>query len=121
MAAIREDVYKIKHTDLIEESDSTYASPIFCVTDTNRQLRVFIEFKMVNRDIFNDAIPMHLINKQFEAMEEDSVLSLRSDQGVPPDQSSPQLQANHSLLFPIRPLSMEGPPAGIKTTGAVFH
>lgn len=68
VAAIQAEVAKMKKADMIKESNSPYASPMVCVPKPNGQLRVCINFRMVNQDIVNDAYPMHRINEQLEAM-----------------------------------------------------
>lgn len=58
----------MKRAKLIEESISSYLSPVVCFPNPDGALRVCIDFCIVNQDIFKDSYPMHCIEEQLEAM-----------------------------------------------------
>lgn len=58
----------MKQANLIEENESPYASPMECVPKPDGQLRFYIDFRIVNKDMVNNAYPMHYIEQQLESM-----------------------------------------------------
>ena len=65
---VNEELEKLKAADFIELSISPFLSPMVCVKKTDRALRVCIDFRMVNKDVINNAYPFHQIEDQLQAM-----------------------------------------------------
>ena len=57
--AIKTDLEKLERADLIQTSISPYLAPTVCIKKPDGSLRLYIEFKMVNKNVINDAYPMH--------------------------------------------------------------
>ena len=112
----------MKKANLIEESISPYASPVVCVPKADGSLRVCINFRMVNRDIINDAYPMHRMEEQLEAMAGSTVFTtLDLTKGyhqliLHPDSKHITAFATPDGLYQWKVL-----PQGMKTAGAVFQ
>ena len=66
--AINEELLKLEKADFIEPSISPFAAPTVCVKKKDGSLRVCIDFRMVNKNIINDAYPLHHIDDQIETM-----------------------------------------------------
>ena len=66
--AIKDELFKLEKADFIEPSISPYSAPTVCMAKPDGTLRVTIDFQMVNKNIVNDAYPMHWVEDQLEAM-----------------------------------------------------
>ena len=65
---VNEELEELKAADFIEPSISPYSSPMVCVKKTDRALRVCFNFRLVNKDVINDAHPFHQIEDHLQAM-----------------------------------------------------
>ena len=66
--AIETELEKLERADFIELSISPYSAPTVCIRKPDGSLRVTIDFRMVNKNVINDAYPMHRVKDQLEAM-----------------------------------------------------
>ena len=53
--AIEDELYKLEKADFIEPSISPYSAPTIGVAKPDGTLRVTIDFRMVNKNIMNNA------------------------------------------------------------------
>ena len=58
----------MKEVDFIEPSISPFAAPMVCVQKGDGSLRVTIDFRMINKNIINDAYQLHRIDDQIDSM-----------------------------------------------------
>ena len=65
---VNKELEKLKAADFIEPSIFPFLSPMVCVKKTDRALWVCIDFRMVNKDVINNAYPFHRIKDQLQAM-----------------------------------------------------
>ena len=75
MEAIESELEKHERAGFIEPSNSPYSAPTVCVKKPDGSLRVTINFHMVNKNVINDAYPMHRVEDQLEAMSGSSVFT----------------------------------------------
>ena len=66
--AILKELEKMKEVDFIEPSISPFAAPMVCVQKGDGSLRVTIDFRMINKNIINNAYPLHRIDNQIDSM-----------------------------------------------------
>ena len=66
--AILKELEKMKEVDFIEPSISPFAAPMVCVQKGDGSLQVTIDFRMINKNIINDAYPLHRIDDQIDSM-----------------------------------------------------
>ena len=66
--AIETELEKLERADFIEPLTSPYLAPTVCIKKPDGSLRVTIDFRMVNKNVINDAYPMHWVKDQLEAM-----------------------------------------------------
>ena len=57
--AINKELTKLEKADFIEPSIFPYAAPTVCVRKKDGSLCICIDFRMVNKNIINDAYPLH--------------------------------------------------------------
>ena len=72
---IETELEKLERADFIKPLISPYLAPTVCIRKPNGSLRVTIDFRMVNKNVVNDAYPMHRVKDQLEAMRGASVFS----------------------------------------------
>ena len=58
----------MKEVDFIEPSISPFAAPMVCVRKGDGSLQVTIDFRMINKNIINNAYPLHRIDDQIDSM-----------------------------------------------------
>ena len=86
--AIETELEKLERADFIKPSISPYLAPTVCIKKPDGSLRVTIDFRMVNKNVINDAYPMHWVEDQLEAMSRDfGILNFRFDQGILPNEA----------------------------------
>ena len=66
--AILKELDKMKEANFIEPSISPFAAPMVCVRKGDGSLRVTIDFRMMNKNIIDDACPLHWIDDQIDSM-----------------------------------------------------
>ena len=66
--AIETELEKLERADFIKLSISPYLVPTVCIMKPDGSLRVTIDFRMANKNVINDAYPMHQVEDQLEAM-----------------------------------------------------
>ena len=60
--AILKELEKKKEVDFIEPSISPFAAPMVCVQKGDGSLQVTIDFRMINKNIINNAYWLHRID-----------------------------------------------------------
>lgn len=122
IAAIREEVKKMLRADLIEESHSPYSAPMVCVPKPDGNIRVCIDFRMVNNDVVNDAYPMHRIEDQLDAMTGCQYFTtLDLTKGYHQLMISKESREVTAFSTPDGLFQWKVLPLGMKTSGAVFQ
>ena len=66
--AIETELEKLERADFIKPLISPYLAPTVCIKKPDESLRVTINFRMVNKNVINDAYPLHWVKDQLEAM-----------------------------------------------------
>ena len=66
--AILKKLEKMKEVDFIEPSISPFAAPMVCVRKGDGSLQVTIDFRMINKNIINNAYLLHRIDDQIDSM-----------------------------------------------------
>ena len=58
----------MKEANFIEQSFSLFAAPMVCVRKGDSSLRVTIDFQMINKNVIDNAYPLHWIDDQIDSM-----------------------------------------------------
>ena len=120
--AINSEMDKMIEADFIELLKSPFAAPTVCVKKKDNSLCVTIDFRMVNKNVINNAYPMHRIDNQLDAMSGCSVFTTldltKGYHQMRLDEESKEITAFTSPkgLYQWKVL-----PMGMKTSGAVFQ
>ena len=67
--ALNEEIEKLKSVNFIEKSINPFAAPMVYIQKPDKSLRVTIDFRMINKNVINDAYPMHRVNEQLNSMQ----------------------------------------------------
>ena len=62
------ELEKMKEVKFIEPSISPFAAPIVCVRKVECSLQVTIDFRIIFKNIINNAYPLHRIDDQIDSM-----------------------------------------------------
>ena len=120
--AINEELAKLEAAGFVEPSISPFASPTVCVQKKDKSLRVCIDFRMVNKDIINDAYPLHRIDDQLEAMAGARFFTTMDlTKGYHQMQLDPASKEFTAFTTPKGLYQWTVLPMGMKTSGAVFQ
>ena len=120
--AIESDLENLKKADFIESSNSPYSAPTVCVKKPNGSLQVTIDFRMVNKNVVNDAYPMHQVEDQLEAMSGASVFTtVDLTKGYHQMRLAEESWKITAFLSPKGLFQWKVLPMGMKTSGAVFQ
>ena len=65
--AINDELDKMLKADFIEKSISPFSAFMVCTWKPDGRLQVTIDFRMINKNVINNAYPMHCIDDQIEA------------------------------------------------------
>ena len=66
--AILKELEKLKEDNFIEPLISPFAAPMVCVQKGDSSLCVTIDFQMINKNIINNASPLHRTYDQIDSM-----------------------------------------------------
>ena len=58
----------MKEANFIELSISPFAAPMVCVRKGDSSLRVTIDFQMINKNVIDNAYPLHQIDDQIDSI-----------------------------------------------------
>ena len=120
--AIESELEKLERAGFIESSNSPYMAPTVCVKKPDGSLRVTINFRMVNKNVINDAYPMHRVEDQLEAMSGSLVLTMLDlTKGYYQMKLAESLKEITALSSPKGLFQWKVLPMGMKTSGAVFN
>ena len=62
------EIRKLEKVEFIEPSILSFSAPTVCVKKPDGALQVCIDFQMLNKNIINDAYPLHQIDDQLNHM-----------------------------------------------------
>ena len=120
--AIETELEKLERADFIKPLISPYLAPTVCIRKPDGSLRVTIDFRMVNKNVINDAYPMHRVKDQLEAMRGASVFStLDLTKGYHQMKFSVESKEITAFTSPKGLFQWKVLPMGMKTSGAVFQ
>ena len=121
-ATNNEEISKLKKADLIKPSISPFAAPTVCVKKKDGSLRVCINFCMVNKNIIDDAYPLHWIDDQIDCMAGSQVFTtLDLTKGYHQMKLDPESKEITAFTTPRGLYQWKVLPMGMKTLGAVFQ
>lgn len=120
--AINQEIDKLEKANFIEPSISPYAAPTVCVKKKDGSLRVCIDFRMVNKNIINDAYPLHRIDDQLDIMAGSKVFTtLDLTKGYHQMKLDFNSREITGFTTPKGLYQWKVLPMGMKTSGAVFQ
>ena len=122
MEATESILKKPGKADFIEPSISLYSAPPVCVKKRDGTLKVSIDFRMVNKNVINDAYPMYRVKDQLEAMSGALVFStLDLSKGYHQMKLANESKEITAFTSPKGLFQWKVLPMGMKTSGAVFQ
>ena len=87
----------------------TFAALIVCVRKGDGSLRVTIDFQMINKNVIDNAYPLHWIDDQINSMCGSAwFMTLRLDKGLSPDEFGYWFQRRYSFYNANGTVSVEG-------------
>ena len=69
ITAINEELGKLRQVNFIEPLKNPYAALIVCVQKPDGSMRIIIDFRIVNKNIINNAYPMYRLDNQLDALQ----------------------------------------------------
>ena len=112
----------MKEVDFIEPSIILFAAPMVCVRKGDGSLQVTIDFRMINKNIINNAYPLHRIDDQIDSMRGAAwFTTLDLTKGY--HQMNLDIGSREYTAFttPMGLYQWKVLPMGMKTSGAVFQ
>ena len=120
--AIESESDKLEKADIIKPSNSLYSAPTVCVENPGGTLCVTIDLRMVNKNVINDAYPMHKVEDQLDAMSGSSVFTTLNLTKVYNQMClAEESREISAFLSPKGYFQCRVLPMGMKTSGAIFQ